>query len=137
MRRFSRRDSLAAATVLLTLAAGAVAWPALPKRMIVHVGLSGTPDNHAPRWLAVLLVPGLAAVTYGVLRAAFRFDPGPPRVETVVIAATMGLFVCLQLLVLAWNLGYDVPNDAVLGGVLLWGVGVTAYAVFGEYVTGS
>jgi uncharacterized membrane protein len=136
MQRFSRRGSLVAATVLITLAAGAIALPALPERMVVHVGLSGTPDSYAPRWLAVLLVPGLAVVTAGVLAAAFRVDAAPPGVERVVTAATMGLFGCLQLLVLAWNLGYAVPNGAVLGGVLLWSVGVTGYALFRESVAG-
>ncbi|MFC7140769.1 hypothetical protein ACFQMA_13175 [Halosimplex aquaticum] len=65
-----------------------------------------------------------------VLDAAARFDPPEePQVLEVVKVATAGLLAVVQGLVLAWNLGRDVPFDRFVVGVAVWAIAVVGYSL--------
>ncbi|WP_123534938.1 DUF1648 domain-containing protein [Halosimplex salinum] len=129
----TRLDWLSYGIIAATLLAGVALWGRLPAEMAIHFSASGTPDNFVPRWAAVGSMPALMVVTLLFVDAAARFDPPKdPRVIDVVKVATAGLLAAVQGFILAWNLGYEVPFDLLMAGVLLWTVAVVGYAVARE-----
>lgn len=127
--RLTINGALVAATTL----AGLAAWPWLPSTMALHFSASGEPGSYVPPALGVVFVPAAMVVTHVVLEKTFEVDP--PEVErtgTVASVSTVALLATLQGLVLAWNLGYGVPFDRVLVGVLAWGTVLLAYALWRE-----
>ncbi|MFB6084613.1 MAG: DUF1648 domain-containing protein [Halorientalis sp.] len=130
----TRLDAVSLGLVAVTALAGLVLYPRLPAEMAIHFSATGRPDDFAPKPVAVAAVPVVMVLTHVVLRWAVRVDPpDDPRIVTVVVVATMLLLAATQGLVLAWNLGYPVPFDLVLLGVLAWGGLVVGYTVVREY----
>lgn len=124
---------LTACLIALPVAVGVAVWARLPAEMAVHFSATGTPDNYVPKPIGVFLVPVVMLFTLAVIRAAFRADPpDDPRLEPVVTGSSMVLLSAAQLLVLAWNLGYSIPFDLVLVGIMLWSIGLVGYGIVRE-----
>jgi uncharacterized membrane protein len=105
--------------------------------MAIHFSASGQPDNFVPKAVAVAAMPVAMILTHVVIQWAARVDPpDDPRTMTGITVATVLLLAAIQGLVLAWNLGYAVPFDLVLVGILVWGALVAGYAVVREYGLG-
>ena len=131
----SRRVStgLSIGLIVLSVVAGIVVWPRLPAEMAIHFSVTGTPDNYVSKPIAVGLLPAVMAATLVFLAGAFRVDPpDDPRVAAVTTVSTMGLMAAIQALVLAWNLGYPVPFDLVIVGVVVWGAALVGYVAARE-----
>ncbi|MGB9952201.1 DUF1648 domain-containing protein [Haloarcula marismortui] len=136
-RRQSRADIVSGAIIALTAMAGVAVWSRLPAEVAVHFSASGTPDNYVSKPVGVVLMPALMLGTLIVLKGAFRYDPPDvPQVAATVTVATMAFMGAIHGLVLAWNLGYQVPFDLVLVGSLVWAVLIVGYAVKMEYEHG-
>ncbi|AUG48447.1 hypothetical protein BVU17_13265 [Haloarcula taiwanensis] len=133
-RRQSRADIVSGAIIALTAMAGVAVWSRLPAEVAIHFSASGTPDNYVSKPVGVVLMPALMLGTLIVLKGAFRYDPPDvPQVAATVTVATMAFMGAIHGLVLAWNLGYQVPFDLVLVGSLVWAVLIVGYAVKMEY----
>lgn len=129
----TRADWLSLGIAAATLAAGLALWDAFPAEMAIHFTASGTPDNFVPKRVAVVSMPVLTVATVLFMEGAGRFDPpDDPRVLEVVKVATAGLLAAVQGVVLAWNLGHDVPFGLLLGGIAVWTVAVVGYTVVRE-----
>ena len=129
----TRRGVLDGGLIALATAAGLVLWPDLPAEMAIHFSASGTPDNYVPRLVGILLLPAVMVVTLIVIRWAESVDPPDERrILAVTSTGTMVLLGVVHVLVLAWNVGYDVPFDAVLVGAVLWAVVLGGYAILRE-----
>lgn len=126
-------DLTSIACILLTILAGILVYPQLPDQVAIHFTATGTPDNYVPRTIAIVLLPGIMAFTYIVLRYTPRLDPTANRhVVYVTTIATMLLLTTIQGIVLAWNLGYPINMDLVLPGVLVWTALVVGYAFYAD-----
>ncbi|SDF02096.1 DUF1648 domain-containing protein [Halorientalis regularis] len=136
-RSLTRLDAISGGLALLTALAGLAVYPRLPAEVAIHFSASGQPDNYAPRAVAVAAIPVVMVLTHLVIKWAARVDPpDDPRTMRGITVATMLLLAVVHGLVLAWNLGYAVPFDLVLVGVLVWGALVAGYAVVREYGLG-
>ncbi|RLM97010.1 DUF1648 domain-containing protein [Haloarcula sp. Atlit-7R] len=136
-RRQSRADIVSGAIIALTAMAGVAVWSRLPAEVAIHFSASSTPDNYVSKPVGVVLMPALMLATLVVLEWAFRYDPPDvPQVAATVTVATMAFMGAIHGLVLAWNLGYQVPFDLVLVGSLVWAVLIVGYAVKMEYEHG-
>ncbi|WP_299266101.1 DUF1648 domain-containing protein [Halorientalis sp.] len=136
-RSLTRLDAMSGGLALLTALAGLAVYPRLPAEMAIHFSASGQPDTFAPKAVAVAAVPVVMVLTHAVLRWSARVDPpDDPRTMTGITVATMLLLAAVQGLVLAVNLGYAVPFDLVLVGVLAWGTLVAGYGIVREYGLG-
>ena len=136
-RSLTRLDAITGGLALLTALAGLAVYPRLPAEMAIHFSASGQPDNFAPKAVAVVAIPVVMLLTHVVMQWAVQVDPpADPRTMTGITVATMLLLAAVQGLVLAWNLGYAVPFDIVLVGILLWGALVAGYAIVREYGLG-
>jgi uncharacterized membrane protein len=126
----STAERVGVALAAVTALAGLAVWPDLPAEMAIHFSAAGEPDNYAPRPVAVAFTPVAMLVTMGIVRGALRFDPpDDERVPAVTTVATMLLLAAVQALVLAYNLGHEVPFDLFLVGVGVWTVAVVGYAL--------
>jgi len=65
------------AIVLFMLAVSAWAWPQIPDgaRVPIHWGIDGQPNGWAPKWVALLITPGIAAVVAIVLGVIPAIEP--------------------------------------------------------------
>jgi uncharacterized membrane protein len=132
-----RLDAVSAGLAAITALAGLAVYPRLPAEMAIHFSASGQPDNVVPKAVAVAAMPVAMILTHAVIQWAARVDPpDDPRTMTGITVATVLLLAAIQGLVLAWNLGYAVPFDLVLIGILVWGALVAGYAVVREYGLG-
>ncbi|AQL43388.1 hypothetical protein BV210_12105 [Halorientalis sp. IM1011] len=136
-RSLNHLDTVSVGLAAVTALAGLAVYPELPAEMAIHFSASGQPDNFVPKAVGVAAVPAGMVLTHLVLKWAVRVDPpDDPRTIVFVTVATMLLLAAIQGLVLAWNLGYAVPFDLVLLGVLAWGALVVAYTAVREYGLG-
>lgn len=128
-RRSAHRFSLLC--IALAAIASIATYPALPDQVAIHFSATGTPDNYVPPAIAAILLPGIMAITYLFLRYIPTIDPSTNHsVVNVTNAATMTLLAGIHIVVLAWNLGYPIPMDAVLPVVIVWAVLVVGYALW-------
>ncbi|WP_254822037.1 SdpI family protein [Haloglomus halophilum] len=135
MRSPPLRWSDAAAILVLIATAGATAmvYPSLPERFAVHFDASGTPDSFYGRTLGAAIVPAISVAMYVMFRVLPVIDPRGenfrkfrPTYDAIVLL-TLAFLGFVQGLLLAYNLGIDYPQNAlVLGGVglLFAGLGV-------------
>lgn len=108
-------DWLAAALALATVLVGVAVLPSLPERVAIHFSAGGTPNNYVSPVVAVLVLPLLMLGTVAVVRVAEAADPpNDPRSIDAVVVGVSALLGVVQVLVLAWNLGYAVPMSAVV-----------------------
>jgi uncharacterized membrane protein len=129
------RWSDAAALLVLAVTAGATAmvYPSLPEQFAVHFDATGTPDSFYGRAFGAALVPAISVVTYAMFRVLPVIDPRGENFRKfratydAIVLLTLVFLAFVQGLLLAYNLGIDYPQNAlVLGGVglLFAGLGV-------------
>lgn len=112
-------DVFGVGLALVTAAVGVVLWGRLPSEMAIHFGVSGDPDNYAPRAFGVFFLPVLMVGLLAFVNGAARLDPPEDaRVFRVTKLWTLAVLAFVQGFVLAWNLGYELPMSVVLGPVL-------------------
>jgi uncharacterized membrane protein len=129
------RWSDAAAILVLIATAGATAmvYPSLPEQFAVHFDASGTPDSFYGRTLGAALVPAISVGMYVMFRVLPVIDPRGENFRTfqttydAIVLLTLLFLAFVQGLLLAYNLGIEYPQNAlIMGGVglLFAGIGV-------------
>jgi uncharacterized membrane protein len=128
-----RRLTAGIVLVGIAAAASALALPDLPARTAIHFGPGGTPDNYTSPLFAAAFVPGLMLALLAFFEGIVRVDPlrenlrESEGVYDGLVVATLAFLVVVHGLVLAYNLGYDVPIDTTVFlavGVLYVALGV-------------
>jgi uncharacterized membrane protein len=116
--------ALSAGIVAAMFAASFVVGPRLPETMVTHWDATGTANDTMPKFWGQVAVP---AITAGVLALTFlapKIDPKRRNIEAfrdayneflVVLAAFLAL---THGVVLAVNLGYDLPIETVVFGAV-------------------
>jgi uncharacterized membrane protein len=105
----------------LAVLASVLARPDLPAEMAMHFGPSGEPDDFASRTVGMALVPAIMLVLLAVLEIFPRVDPLEANIEAfervydVLVLALMAFLLGVHALLLAYNLGYDVPIELAVG----------------------
>ncbi|MHB9286263.1 SdpI family protein [Halobacteriales archaeon Cl-PHB] len=113
--KLERRDLVGGGIVLVTVVVSALVYPDLPEEMAIHFGSSGEPNNFVARPLAVVSMPALSVALLALFDVLPRVDPlGENFAEfeayyDLVVVLTVGVLAYVQILILGWNLGYDVP----------------------------
>ena len=111
------------ASVAGMLAASAWAWGRIPDgaQIPIHWGLDGQPNGWAPKWVGLLLTPGLGVVLGGVFLTIPRFDPrrehlvASTRAWVAITGAAMLLLLAVHVLVIALTLGAKIDLGRLLG----------------------
>lgn len=109
------------ALTALAAIASVLALPDLPAEIAIHWGASGAPDDYAPRALGVAFVPALMLVLLAVFEIVPRIDPLEANIESFervydgLVLTLMAFLVGVHAIVLAFNLGYDVPIELAVG----------------------
>ncbi|MDS0282053.1 DUF1648 domain-containing protein [Haloarcula onubensis] len=130
---WSRTDGLAVGIVALAALAGVALWPQLPAEVAIHFSASGTPDNHVPKAVGVVLLPGLMLGLLVLVQAGLAADPpSHPQTGPVVVLSTTAFLGVIHVLVIAWNAGYPVPLDGLLVGTLVFAALLVGYSVWRE-----
>lgn len=75
MGRLNRVDALSLLIVAGSLATSIAMWDSLPARVPTHFGIDGAPDGYSSRAVGALLGPGIAIVTWLVVRFGTRALP--------------------------------------------------------------
>lgn len=104
------------------LIVSAVAYGQLPERVPTHWNAQGVVDGYSPRTLAVLLMPGLAAVIVLLMRTLPAIDPLTRNVNNAAIMRRYSNWLALFLLALH---------------VLMLAVGIGAQLDFVRFMTGA
>jgi uncharacterized membrane protein len=123
------------ALLLVVAVITAAVYTELPEELPIHWNWRGEPDNWAPRWLAVILLPATAVGTHLLTVVGIALDPRSSDEASPAKQATLKLFriagpiflACLHVVLLAIWLGK--PVDLV--AVVLAGCGVL-FAVLGN-----
>jgi uncharacterized membrane protein len=128
---------LVVACVAAMLAVSAWAWGQIPDgaQIPIHWGLDGQPNGWAPKWVGLLLTPGLGVVLGGVFLTIPRFDPRREHLVAstpawvAITGAAMLLLLAVHVLVIALTLGAKID----LGRLLGVGMGLM-FAVIGNFL---
>lgn len=129
-----RRSDIAAALLILVSAGGAaLVYPSLPEQFAVRFDTSGTPDSFCGKALGVAVIPVTAVGTYVLFRVLPCIDPRGGNIRAfqgaydAIMLLSLAFLAYIQGLLLAYNLGIEYPQNAlVFGGVglLFGGIGV-------------
>lgn len=130
--RTQRAAALCGTVVAAMVTASFLVGPRLPEQMVTHWNAAGQPDGTMSKPGGQYLVPLLTLGTVAVLFVSPRIDPDQehiaafrPLYNDFVVLLTVFLAVT-QGVVLAVNLGYDVPVSTVVYvgvGMLVFGTG--------------
>jgi len=112
-------DLLAVVPLVASLAAGLLAYPALPAEMAVHFS-GGGPDQFVSKSVGVWLVPAIGLAAVAVTRRQAHYS----GLFRAVVLGFVGWVVALAHgYVLLWNLGYQFSSLIVvvpaIGGCLV------------------
>jgi uncharacterized membrane protein len=128
-----RSDIAAALLLLVSAGAAALVYPSLPQQFAVHFDASGTPDSFYGKALGVAIMPVAGLGVYVLFRVLPHIDPRGENIRAfqpaydAIMLLVLGFLAYIQGLLLAYNLGIDYPQNAlVMGGVglLFGGIGV-------------
>ncbi len=117
---FVRSRWIAPLLLLAMTLFGFAAWPALPDRIETHWNLSGNADGSMGRTSAVLLLPAMTLVLWGVLLLAPRLDSGHTGDATfgsayrLITNAVISLLAAIHVAIIANGLGWGVPVMRVI-----------------------
>jgi len=110
--------------VVLMGVASASAYQTLPEQVAIHFDSTGTPDDYAEKTLGVALVPGLALAVVAMYEVLPRIDPLGENFREfqsyydLAAVTTVALLAYVHLLVLGWNLGYELRMEQALAPML-------------------
>lgn len=113
------RKWVPAALIALALLASALAYSRLPDRVPTHWGVSGQVDGWSGRGAAVLQMPILMIILWGLFAVLPRIDPRRRNYEKfrgtyeTTIAAVLGVTLVIHGALLASALGWHVPMQRV------------------------
>lgn len=119
------------------LAVSAWAWGQIPDgaQIPIHWGLDGQPNGWAPKWVGLLMTPGLGVVLGGVFLTIPRFDPrrehlvASTQAWVAITGSAMLLLLAVHVLVIALTLGATIDMGRLLGV----GIGLL-FAVIGNFL---
>lgn len=129
-----RTDKAQAAVIAGMVLVGLWAWQQLPQGELVavHFNVRGQPDGWEPAGKAFILMPGVAAATWGLGKLLLRIDPRSENLKrsagavswvflcvTLLLGALQGLIVSSALSATAPGPGWGI----VLVGATLVGIG--------------
>ena len=102
--------------ILVMLGISAWAWPQIPDgaRVPIHWGLDGQPNGWAPKWVALLLSPGIAvviAILFGVIPVIEPRRSNLARSSGFYLSAWAGAMIVLAVV-------HAVAVSVALGGTL-------------------
>jgi uncharacterized membrane protein len=102
--------------VLFMLAVSAWAWPRIPDdaRVPIHWGIDGQPNGWAPKWIALLITPGIGAVIALILGVIPAVEP-----RRANLARSSGFYLTAWLGALVLLAGVHVAAIAVALGTSL------------------
>lgn len=141
----TRRLAVGLVVAGVAAAASALALPDLPARTAIHFGPGGSPDSYTSPAFAGAFVPALMLALLALFEGLVRVDPLRENIREfegvydAVVVGTLAFLALVHGLVLAYNLGYDVPIDtatAVAVGVLYVGLGVAMRRVDRNWIVG-
>jgi uncharacterized membrane protein len=108
-----RKNALPLVILLLLAFTGALAYPLLPSRMVVHWDATGTPDGFASKDVGALLVPILALALFGFFLVLPSLDPEHRgnierfrRFYDGMVSVILAFLLYVHLVLLAASLGY-------------------------------
>ncbi|MFC6716536.1 SdpI family protein [Natrialbaceae archaeon GCM10025810] len=127
------RFAIAGGFVVLSAVVSALAAPELPDRIVTHWNAAGEPDGTMAKGPALVLLPGLSALSLALFAVLPRIDPLGENVAAfrpsydwfVVIVAAF--FALLHGGIVAFNLGYEVDVTLLVVGslaVLFYSLGI-------------
>ncbi|SFG10199.1 Protein of unknown function [Halopelagius inordinatus] len=112
-------DALSVAVLAASAVLGVVLLSSLPDRFAIHFGTSGAPDSFTSPLVGVFLLPVVGAGTLVFVRGVSSVA-GTEDVPPAFGLLLSSFLAYVQVVVLAWNLGYPVDvGVAVLPGVLV------------------
>lgn len=129
------RHGFATALGLLAIgvAASVAVYAQLPDQMATHWNAAGEPNGYMEKQFGAFLAPAVALGLLGVFALVPRIDPLGENVEAFreqynrFVVVMTGFLVVVHLVVLAPNLGYDLPVTLTVApaiGGLFYFVGV-------------
>jgi uncharacterized membrane protein len=132
----NRRPAVIASAVAIIamLVVSAWAWPQIPDgaRVPIHWGIDGQPNGWAPKWVALLITPGIAAVltlVFGVIPAIEPRRSNLARSSAFYLTSWTGAIVVLAVVhVVAVSVALGAAFDmgrvvAIMVGLLFVGIG--------------
>lgn len=112
---------------------GLAAWNNLPESMVVHFNFNNEPDNFAPKWVTVFILPALMAamnILYHLLiEKSAKGQKMPAGLKLVLKWLAPVLCIVVSALVYAYTLG----NFINISGILIPVVGLV-FAAIGNYI---
>lgn len=97
----------------------------LPETVVTHWGISGEPNGFSDRLVAVWLFPVMMGILLIMFAVLPRLDPlgrnlaGFRQYYDRFTATVLGLLLYMQLLVVAWNLGFRFPFISAFAPALM------------------
>lgn len=131
-----KREWISLTAIAITALLSVIFYPMLPDMIPIHWGLSGQPDNFAPKLQALVLMPLGALLLYGILYAAPLLDPKRASLErsaeTYILIRNVVLvfFMFMHGLTLYTTLQ---DNQTLTPGFITLGVGLL-FMVLGNYM---
>ena len=115
------------ALVIAGVAATAIAYPHMPERIPLHWNAHGHLDGYGPRWMLLVLGPGLMAAELAIYAALPVFSPRSFKLESfrntyqLIVIASVVMAGYIQAVVLATALSGngDIVTPLLLSGVSL------------------
>lgn len=110
----------------------------LPDLMPIHWGISGEVDNYAPKAFAAFLPPVIMIGMWLLMEFSPKIDPKKANYSKfmgsyrIMMNILITFFFLLHIAVIASSLGYDIPIDIVVPGL----VGIL-FIVIGNYLPKS
>lgn len=108
---------------------GVAAWPQLPAEMAIHFDGSSTPDNYVGKTTGVFLLPaiGLGAILFVRAKMAVDGVTTDPEMAHLGMLFTGVVIAYVQMLVVAWNLGYQFSMTTAIVPVLFGAAALVWY----------
>lgn len=115
------------ALVIAGFAATAIAYPHMPDRIPLHWNAHGQLDGHGPRWMLLVLGPGIMVVEVAIFALVPVFSPRRFEIESfratyqlfVVAGVAMAGYIEAVVLAAALTGNADIVTPALLTGVSL------------------
>jgi uncharacterized membrane protein len=118
--RMSNRVIFAIIVVQIIIAL--VSYPFLPALVPMHWNINGQVDSYAPRWVSMLLSPGMSIGLYLLIRVLFWLGPNISnggqranlRVVNLIIIAVLLFMLLIQIVTTAIGLGFPIDMAFVM-----------------------
>ncbi|GEN57585.1 immunity protein SdpI [Halolactibacillus alkaliphilus] len=105
---------------VVTLVLWVIAYPYLPEEMPMQWGFDGTVNWTAPKSTSMLLNLGIILIIYPILVLSPKLDPKrkgylyTSKAYWVIIYATLGLLIFVNMFIIFQSVGYNLRIDIVI-----------------------